>query len=191
MEEVFVEDGVRTRLILSGINELCEHGVRDFSLRRVAIAAEVSCAAPYRHFKDKDELILEIIRYIFSKWELLCREIKAVYSDRPDKLLCELVVANVGFWIANGNFRSILMLEAGEAVAESARAELKNFDAPITEALSELAACRGFSAERTAQLEFFISTLIYGAVMIVTMGKISRGADAINMVREHLCSEIM
>ena len=149
MEEQFFEDGVRTRLILSGIGELCCHGVRDFSLRRVAIAAQVSCAAPYRHFKDKDELILEIIRYIFSKWQLLCREIEEIYAENPERLLVELAAANVGFWAANGNFRSVLMLEAGDDAAERARDEMRLFDAPIISAVALLASARGFSKERT------------------------------------------
>ncbi len=191
MEEHYFEDGVRTRLILSGISELCEHGVRDFSLRRVALAAEVSCAAPYRHFKDKDELILEIIRYIFSKWQLLCREIESVCSDNSERLVIELAAANVGFWTANGNFRSVLMLEAGEEVADSARAELRLFDAPIISAVRSLAAEREFSADRTASLEYFVTALIYGTVMLVTTGKTKSSAEAISNVRRLLEREIM
>ena len=190
MEEQLFEDSVRTRLILSGIGELCEHGVRDFSLRRVAIAAEVSCAAPYRHFKDKDELILEIIRYIFSKWQLLCREIEEVYSDSPERLVCELAAANVGFWAANGNFRSVLMLETGDEAAEGARAEMRLFDAPIISAVKKLAAVRGISEEKTRELEFFVTSLVYGTVMLVISGKLSGTVEAISLVRRLIEKEI-
>ena len=190
MEEQFFEDGVRTRLILSGIGELCEHGVRDFSLRRVAIAAQVSCAAPYRHFKDKDELILEIIRYIFSKWQLLCREIEEIYAEKPERLLVELAAANVGFWAANGNFRSVLMLEAGDEAAEGARAEMRRFDAPIISAIHRLKEARGFSEERTSATEFFVTSLIYGTVMLVTSGKLSGTVEALSLVRSLIEKEI-
>ena len=47
-EKKYVDD-VRTRLVLAGIGELSERGVKEFSLRVVAIAAQVSCAAAYRH----------------------------------------------------------------------------------------------------------------------------------------------
>ena len=190
MEKQFFEDGVRTRLILSGIDELCCHGVRDFSLRRVAISAEVSCAAPYRHFKDKDELILEIIRYIFSKWQLLCREIEEIYAENPERLLVELAAANVGFWAANGNFRSVLMLEAGDDAAERARDEMRLFDAPIISAVALLASARGFSKERTSELEFFATSLIYGTVMLVISGKVSGTVEAISGLRRLLEKEI-
>ena len=190
MEDRYIEDGVKTRLILSGISELCEHGVRDFSLRRVAIAAQVSCAAPYRHFKDKDELILEIIRYIFSKWQLLCREIEAIYSEDAERLVTELAIANIGFWVANGNFRSVLMLETGSDVADSAKAELHQFDLPIISAIRDLAHKRGFSPERAASLEFSVPALIYGTVILVTSGKLDGMSTAVEHVRASLEREL-
>ncbi len=57
MEEAFQKEDVKTRLLLAGLNELSEYGVRDFSLRRAAEAAGVSCAAPYRYFKGKEEYV--------------------------------------------------------------------------------------------------------------------------------------
>ena len=186
MEERYFEDGVRTRLILAGLDELCRHGVRDFSLRRVALAAQVSCAAPYRHFKDKDELILEIIRYIFSKWELLCREIESAFSCDPARLVVELAAANVGFWVANGNFRSVLMLEAGADAADGAREELRRFDAPVLSAISEYARRSSLDPERIRTLEFHVTSLVYGTVMLVVSGKESDSVRAVALLREQI-----
>ena len=190
MEERYFEDGVRTRLILAGLDELCRYGVRDFSLRRVALAAQVSCAAPYRPFKDKDELILEIIRYIFSKWELLCREIESVFATDNAKLIAELAAANVSFWIANGNFRSVLMLETGDASAADARAEMRVFDAPVISAIHRLGEERGFSEERVLQLEFFVMSLIYGTVMLLASGKLDDTVTALLHLRASIAREI-
>ena len=191
MEEQYFEDGVRTRLILAGISELCEHGVRDFSLRRVALAAEVSCAAPYRHFKDKDELILEIIRYIFSKWQLLCREIESAFSFNPARLVVELAAANVGFWVANGNFRSVLMLEAGDDAADGAREELRRFDAPIIAAISEYAMRASLSPDSTRALVFNVTSLIYGTVMLVITGKERDVLSATALLRRQVAALVV
>ena len=111
MEESNLERSVRERLVVAGLNELNEHGLAGFSLRRVAISAQVSCAAPYRHFKDKNELIGAIVEYIASKWKLLCIEIERAFSDDPKRLVIELCVANLRFWLANGAFRTVLMTE--------------------------------------------------------------------------------
>ena len=79
MKEQSLELKLRHRLILAGLKELEEHGVKDFSLRRVALNAEVSCAAPYRHFKDKEQLIGAIITYVKDGWDLLSNQIKMIF----------------------------------------------------------------------------------------------------------------
>lgn len=59
---------IRDRLIEAGIHELKEYGVQGFSLRRVAQACGVSCAAPYKHFKDKRALIEAIADTLNHQW---------------------------------------------------------------------------------------------------------------------------
>ena len=54
MKITYSDESIRERLIIAGIKEIELHGFNDFSLRRVAAACEVSCAAPYRHYKNKD-----------------------------------------------------------------------------------------------------------------------------------------
>lgn len=61
-------NAVRERLIETGIRELEAHGIQAFSLRRVAQACGVSCAAPYKHFKDKQALIQAIADRINHEW---------------------------------------------------------------------------------------------------------------------------
>ena len=65
LEENFAPANVRSRLLFSGLKELETHGVADFSLRRVAQDAGVSCAAPYRHFKDKYLLQKRTVLFYF------------------------------------------------------------------------------------------------------------------------------
>ena len=118
VEKDFIDSNVRNRLIVAGINELEERGIRDFSLRRAALRAEVSCAAPYRHFKDKDEYINEIVKYVNSKWELLVKEIYKVFSDRPRELAIEMCMAAIRFRVANKNFRTVFMLSTNTMATE-------------------------------------------------------------------------
>lgn len=158
MEADFIEGSVRTRLIVAGINELEERGVKDFSLRRVALAAEVSCAAPYRHFKDKDDLITEIIKYISSKWELLCIEIESVFKDNLRKRIIELAVSNLRFWIANSNYRSVLM-----TVSPFGTDVLSMFDAPLMAALGQWCAQSG---QDYLSKKYTLRALIYGTLIL-------------------------
>ena len=109
MEENFMEESVKKRLILAGLKELEAHGPVDFSLRRVALSAEVSCAAPYRHFKSREDLIEAIIAYIKGQWLLMCETIESAVPDLRARVRA-LCIAYMRFWIGNPNFRAVLFL---------------------------------------------------------------------------------
>ncbi|MGA2480730.1 MAG: TetR/AcrR family transcriptional regulator, partial [Spirochaetia bacterium] len=52
---------LRAALLEAAAAELREFGTAGFSLRRVAVRAGVSRAAPYRHFRDRDELLAALV----------------------------------------------------------------------------------------------------------------------------------
>ena len=155
MEDRFVEENVRHRLIISGIAELEEHGIADFSLRRAAIGAQVSCAAPYRHFKDKEEYVNAIIAYVGSKWELLSVEIRRIFSNDPISLVIETCIANLRFRIANRNFPLALA---------HTRESGKSIDDSISEAVLEYCRMRGADEDESELKIFSTLALIDGAV---------------------------
>ncbi len=176
MEETASRDSVRSRLILSGLKELDSHGVTDFSLRRVAIDAGVSCAAPYRHFKDKSELISAIVAYVIDGWTLLSGQISELFSSDTRALISELTVSGLRFWIANGNFRTVLMTLGTES-----KAELSVFDAPIIFAIRKhCAECGRGDADL---LSFKVISMLYGAILMVDGGYESaeNAAESIKM----------
>lgn len=183
MKNIYSDEGVRTRLILAALDELSEHGIEDFSLRRVAISAQVSCAAPYRHFKSKEELIVETARYITSKWSLLASEIIDSYSPDLKRTLSELSAAAAKFWIANGKFRSLLLPDAASPLAE----EMKLFDVPIARIFDLLFPSLGFGAEDRPLLKNRVLASIYGTVMLVSTGKLAADSAA-ELVRAEVSS---
>ena len=157
MEERFIEENVKHRLILSGISELEEYGIADFSLRRAAVRAQVSCAAPYRHFKSKDDYVNQIILYVGSKWELLSKDIFSIFKSDPAQLVIECCIANLRFRIANRHFPLALAhTQSGKTIEDS-----------IVLAVSGYAEAAGLSEEEGALKEFFARALISGAVSMV------------------------
>ncbi len=163
MEEEFVEKSVRTRLILSGITELEEHGLSDFSLRRAALGAQVSCAAPYRHFKDKDEYIRQIIAYVASKWSLLSMEIGRLFESEPARLAIEICMASLRFRIANPNFRAVFTL-AAEGGAGNA------LDAEIISSVNKYADSVGLDEEAREIKVYTVRALIAGSLTLLGDG---------------------
>lgn len=185
MEEGYTASAVRERLIIAGIRELETHGLNDFSLRRVAVASEVSCAAPYRHFRDKEELILEIIRYINRQWALLQEQITCAFPADEVRCLSEIGVAHIRFWIANPNFRSVLLLDASEQ--DNPRlVERRKISDGISSLIRAYCQKRGDEDKKTAEKVYAFQALIYGTVLMLGNQELSNDSTTISMIRSRL-----
>lgn len=162
----YFDEGIRERLIIAGIKEIELHGLNDFSLRRVAAACDVSCAAPYRHYKNKDELVLAIIAYINSRWDMMSEQIEREFEGDVRKQLLEVCCANVRFLIANPNYLSI-MLPIQSGFTEEQQEERKKLWSRIVTLIKKLSEKESERLERYEEMTFLIKTLIYGTVMLL------------------------
>lgn len=183
--ENYLDESVRERLLLSALRELEEHGFRDFSLRRVASSAQVSCAAPYRHFKSKDELILAVIRHVRDGWYLLCEQIGSVYKSDSAAQLVELCTSGVRFWLANASFRSVLFGGISGSDRER-RKELRLFDKPIQDCIESLSLSFGLDAAKTERLSYSALAVFWGTVMLAA----SSDGAAIELCIKNMRSEL-
>lgn len=68
MADSYHHENLRQSLIDAGIKIINKEGEANLSLRKVAAACGVSHAAPYAHFKDKDELIDAIKSSVTEKF---------------------------------------------------------------------------------------------------------------------------
>lgn len=169
-------------MIIAGISELEGHGLTGFSLRRVAAACSVSCAAPYRHFKSKDDLILAIISYIGHRWALLCDHIRATFKGDTFRALVEVCVANIRFWIANPNFRSIMTLDDRSLDALQLR-EKSKLTAGVRELVVEYCAERNIDESAAAKMVFTVLSIIYGAVQMIGSGELENTSEQMEMIK--------
>lgn len=159
MRKDYFDDGMHERLIISGIKEIERHGFTDFSLRRVASACEVSCAAPYRHYKNKDELILEIIKYINSRFSLIAEQVNELYASDAEKNIIELAVVSVRFLTGNENYLS-LILPISSSMTEEQKVEQKLFFGSIEGIISA-----HVGGEDVDRVRYLAESLICGTVL--------------------------
>lgn len=172
-----MEESVKKRLILAGLRELEVHGPVDFSLRRVALAAEVSCAAPYRHFKSREHLIDAIISYIKGQWLLLCETIEQALPDLPMRVRA-LCVSYMRFWIGNPNFRAVLFL--------SGHSDALGFAQKLEEALRALAKERAKGESFVSERKTTLLTLVYGSVFLMLRGELETDRKTIDQIAEKI-----
>ena len=174
------KQSLKERLICAGIEEIAAHGIADFSLRRVAAACQVSCAAPYRHFADRDEFIRETVGYINRQWGLLQDNISRLYEKDSHRRLIELCVAYIRFLVANDNYRNVLVA-SGEHWDEDERISLL---------LRECFAAGGVSEEEQKRRAYAIRAMLYGTVAMLTGKELPNEEATFAMIRLTLQREL-
>jgi AcrR family transcriptional regulator len=73
---------LREALIRAALNLIAEKGPAGFTFAEAARSAGVSAAAPYRHFRDRDELMADVARQGFARFEAMLA--MAWNEGRPD-----------------------------------------------------------------------------------------------------------
>ena len=75
-KEKYHHGDLREALVASSYALVAEHGAENFSLADACRRAGVSTAAPYKHFRDRNEILEEVVARAFD--ELAVRSIAAV-----------------------------------------------------------------------------------------------------------------
>ncbi|MEG2001322.1 MAG: TetR/AcrR family transcriptional regulator [Evtepia sp.] len=175
------EDSVRNRLVRAGLQELNQYGVQNFSVRRVATACDVSCAAPYKHFKDKESYIAAIIQYGKEMWaERQLRVLERLPNSRRAQLV-EISLEYVRFLVENPYFRSIIMLTNAEFDDESLR--LRGRISETTQTIvKEYCAEVGMSKSAAKFKLYVVISLIYGAALMFDNGGLEYNEENMDLV---------
>ena len=189
MEEYYQPEALREALIIAGLKEIEVHGLTDFSLRRVAAACGVSCAAPYRHFKNKGELTLAIITYVNDQWALLQAQITEAFKDDMRRCFIEMCIANIRFWTANPHFRSILLMDPRELDSDQLF-EKSRINKTTDKLIEEFCSKSDLSEAETKKKKFAIRSIMYGTTHMLGCGELENSSESIAMIREALEKEL-
>ncbi len=102
-------------LIKMGLKLFNEYGAENFSIRKVAALCNVSHAAPYKHFKSKEELINAISEYVFSNFESSLNEVAQKHKDDPYERIIQLGKKYVSFMVENPDYLKFAFLTKSES----------------------------------------------------------------------------
>lgn len=161
-----VDQSVKERLLVAGLREIEEHGFNDFSLRRVASSCNLSCAAPYRHFKSKEDLLIEIFKYINSRWQMLSKEINKAYSDNTGGRIIELSVAYLRFLIVTPSYLS-MMFQRNQLISEKELRALQKPDDFLPELIALYGKEKKWQNEKICKALYTVKSTLYGTALII------------------------
>lgn len=178
----------KSALIRAGLKELKENGYNNFSIRRVAADCGISCAAPYRHFKNKSEFVLEIFRYINREWYLTQNVILSEYEDDKERLI-EISVSYVRFLVDHPDFFAIMMLSI-EGMGEEERVRIKSGVNTCVRGLIENYCKRvGMSDTDRDRKMYIIRSIIMGGAWMILNEEIEKPEQALDFVRSSVARE--
>ncbi|OPJ56658.1 TetR/AcrR family transcriptional regulator [Clostridium chromiireducens] len=119
---------LRESLIRMGLKLYNEEGAEKFSIRKVAALCNVSHAAPYKHFKNKEELISAISDFVFSNFEYSLSEIVEKYRTDPYERIIELGKKYVIFMVENPDYLKFAFSQNNEYGITVENNELQSSD---------------------------------------------------------------
>ena len=173
---------MRQLLIEAGIEEINRVGVSEFSVRRVAQACGVSCAAPYKHFKDKRDFIAAIIDYVNEQWRDRQEEVLARCGDTLREQIVEMVVAYLRFLMEKPWFRSILTLkDAGfDNIYHKARGQMSSRSQRMEAEFFEES---GWDREKIRRKLHIVRAILFGTMFLIDTGELTFDEQVLENVR--------
>lgn len=179
----------RQQLIISGIEELNIYGFNDFSVRRIAKRCGVSCAAPYKHFKDKQNFIAEIISYINEIWHAKQEVIMAQYETCTTReQLLQMSLHYIRFLVENPYFRSIIMQNYSDFDEKykslRSRLSVRTYDL-VSKYCEEVNMPKDVRHRKT----FMIRSMIYGAALFFDNREMEYTEENMKMVADMMSRE--
>ena len=174
--------GLREALILAGIQEINANGVANFSIRRVADACNVSCAAPYRHFESKRDFIAAIIDYVNDQWAAHQEELIAQCDGSLRQQIITICLGYVRFLMEQPTYRSILMLkdEEFDNLYHKKRTQFGSLSQTLNAQLFEAS---GDSQEIWERKLMMVRSLIFGLVFLYDAGEFEYNETTLGYLR--------
>lgn len=168
------------RLLQAGVDELYQHGFENFSVRRIAANCGVSCAAPYKHFADKQAFIAAIFDHVNNQWLAIEAQVLNQEGTVREKLV-QICKAYIRFLVDNPNFRTILMM-AAKNFDPNFRTQRTQVTRQTFDLVEEYCADIQMSPEVRNRKLFVARSLTYGAALFFDNGELEMSEENLEMV---------
>ncbi len=178
----------RERIIIATIREIEAHGVTDFSIRRVAAECEISCAAPYKHFKNKNTLILEVIRYVNRRWAEVQQSVILLHPGNWRAMITDICIAYIRFLSENPGFQAVVLLNDSSMDEEQIR-EKGKISAMSSDIIHHYCASVNMPPEVERRKTYVVRSLLFGAVILLKNGSLENTEETYEMIRQNIDRE--
>lgn len=178
-KEKYHHGDLRAALLEAALAVISEIGPQGLSIREVARRAGVSHAAPYRHFADRDELILAVVEQGFDLMQQTMQAEKAAAPADPLNQFAASGLAYVNFALTHPAYYRVMF--SGDLLSSTGHLSLQHTSREaLQEMVANIAQCQQLGVVRTGdpvtQALTILST-IHGFVSLVNDNRIGHIVD--------------
>lgn len=180
----------RELLIQAGLEELNKYGIQGFSTRRVAKQCGVSCAAPYKHFKDTKAFVAAILSYINQRYNERQKKLLAQYAgcDCQTRLL-QISLDYIRFLAEYPEFRRVIMQNYKDC-DEAFRSLRGQLSYQTYKIVAQYCRETGMSDDARRQKTFMVRSIVYGAALFFDYGELEYNEESMDMIAAMLKREL-
>lgn len=179
----------KEKFLKAAVCELEEHGVADFSIRRVAKKCGVSCAAPYKHFESKNELLAEVMRYVGKKWQEVLKSTAEAHVDEPIReQLIAIAMSYIVFLCTYPEYMKILSM-SDTVFKPNSLTESSNVSAVTSKLIEEYCKKTHVDEETKVRKYYVIRSLIFGGTKMINSGILPFDSKTLDMIRSNIVRE--
>lgn len=182
------QTNMRQALISAGIEEINANGVHQFSIRRVASACNVSCAAPYKHFRDKQDFIVAIIEYVNDQWHIRQQAVLDACGGSLRERIVEITVQYIRFLMEKPYYRAILMLkdDGFDNLYHRTKGQMHSLAQRLQE---EYFYSMGFDKATCRRKLLLVRSMIFGSVFLFDSGELEYSEETVEHIRRTIDRE--
>jgi len=178
---------LRNTLILKGLETLSEKGVPGLSLRELARQIGVGHNAPYRHFKNKTELLEAMASIGFRKLKARNLRLELEYANDPETQLFESGMHLLSMAIEEPNLFNLMfgghlsLNDCGKELHKEAEESIQSLSKIIANGQKQGVFAKGELLRQTMGAMSMVQGL---AMMVVSSGMMSHLVEDKNQLRK-------
>lgn len=173
----------KEKFIEAALKELYLHGAAGFSIRNVAKECGLSCAAPYRHFKNKTELFEEVISAVAERWRKRVNALTKNHKGTTREKIIDIAVEYIRFLCENPGYFTVAVMN--EKFLSPEQVQKKSHVSPeVLEIIDSYAREAAMSEEAKYRKTFIIRALIFGTAEMMTADSLLYTEENLDMVRK-------
>lgn len=173
---------LRQALIDAALDIIDKSGVKGLSIREVAKKAGVSHAAPYRHFKDKDDLLSAVA---VEGFEMVIKDTMDRFeknSDNPIERFRQSGLAYIDFAAAHPSHYRVMFSSSEQNLSDNVDTHAREAFMILYSSIAECQKKKLVKDHDTFELAITAWSLVHGYAMLVLEGFIKDPSDRMKYV---------